>query len=282
LNISFSASGDYVAIGNGTSPCGTTLNANAKCTIGVTFHPHTNGSTNGSVTVTFNGSLSPQILALSGTGSGGATAPLTFAPATLSIASTVVGATSPAKTVTVTNTSAGSITLSPLSASGDFTAMGSGVSPCGGLLGAGAKCTFTVSFSPSYSGSTKGAVTIADTAPVSPQVYNVSGIGVLPVSLSPASLTFAAQAVGTSSPAKPVMLTNNLSTTLSISGIVASGDYSISTGTNACGTMVLSLQKCTIYVVFSPTMTGSIKGAVTVTYTGSFSPQEVKLTGTGQ
>jgi hypothetical protein len=39
---------------------------------------------------------------------------------------------------------------------------------------------------------------------------------------------------------------------------------------------------CTIYVVFSPTVTGSIKGAVTVTYSGSFSPQEVKLTGTGQ
>jgi hypothetical protein len=282
LSISFSASGDYVAVGNGTSPCGSTLNANAKCTIGVTFHPHSNGSTNGSVAVTFNGSLSPQILALSGTGSGGATAPLTFSPASLSIASTLVGTTSPAKTVTVTNTGATSITLSSLSASGDFAAMGSGTSPCGGALAAGAKCTFTVTFSPSYSGSTKGSVTITDTAPVSPQVYDVSGTGVLPVSLSPSSLTFPAQTVGTSSPAKTVMLTNNLSTMLTITGIVASGDYSISTGTNACSGTLLSLKKCTIYVVFSPTATGSIKGAVTVTYTGSFSPQEVKLTGTGQ
>jgi hypothetical protein len=137
LTISFSASGDYVAIGNGTSPCGTTLLANAKCTVGVTFAPHSNGSANGAVTVTFNGSLSPQILALSGTGSGGAAAPLSFSPASLSFSSTVVGATSPTKTVTVTNTSAGSITLSPLSASGDFTALGSGTSPCGGLLTAG-------------------------------------------------------------------------------------------------------------------------------------------------
>jgi hypothetical protein len=273
LSISFSASGDYVAVGNGTSPCGSTLNANAKCTIGVTFHPHSNGSTNGSVAVTFNASLSPQLLALSGTGSGGATAPLTFSPASLSIASTPVGTTSAPKTVTVTNSSASSVTLSPLSASGDFAAMGSGASPCGGALAAGAKCTFTVTFSPVYSGATKGSVTITDTAPVSPQVYDVTGTGVLPVSLSPASLTFPAQPVGTTSAAKTVTLTNNLSTTLSITGIAASGDYSISTGTNACTNTVLSLKKCTIYVVFSPTVTGSIKGAVTVTYSGSFSPQ---------
>src|SRR4029077_735639 len=233
-----------------------------------------NGSTNGSVAVTFNASLSPQLLALSGTGSGGATASLTFSPASLSIANTLVGTTSAPKTVTVTNSSASSVTLSPLSASGDFTAMGSGASPCSGALAAGAKCTFTVTFSPVYSGATKGSVTITDTAPVSPQVYDVTGTGVLPVSLSPASLTFPAQPVGTTSAAKTVTLTNNLSVSLSIGGIAASGDYSISTGTNACTNTVLSTKKCTIYVVFSPTVTGSIKGAVTVTYSGSFSPQE--------
>jgi hypothetical protein len=35
-------------------------------------------------------------------------------------------------------------------------------------------------------------------------------------------------------------------------------------------------------VKFSPTTTGAVSGVVTVTYAGGFSPQAVKLTGTGQ
>lgn len=77
-------------------------------------------------------------------------------------------------------------------------------------------------------------------------------------------------------------LTNNQSVTLDISGIVASGDYAItSDGTTPCGASVPALGKCTFGVEFAPSSTGKIKGVVTLSTNASGSPQEVKLTGTG-
>ena len=213
LTIGLSASGDYALVGNGTTPCGISLAGKAKCTMSVTFSPKFNGSINGAVTVTYNANLSPQNVALSGTGSGGPTSPLTFSPPSLSFSSQLVGTTSASKTVTVTNSSTSSVTLSTLSTSGNYTVAGSGTNPCpGNTLAAGATCAFTVAFSPSINAPIKGAVTITDNTSVSPQVYNLSGAAVLPLSFSPTSLTFAAQTVGTTSAPKTVTLTNNQNT----------------------------------------------------------------------
>ncbi len=237
----------------------------------------------GAVILTHNAAYSPQTVALSGTGSGGATAPLKFSPATLSFTNQLVGTTSAAKTVTVTNSSASAVIISPLTTSGNYAVAGSGTSPCGGSLAAAAKCTFTVTFSPTINGTVKGSVTVATNAPVTPQIYGLSGTAVFPVTLAPASLTFAAQTVGTTSAAQTVTLTNNQNAVLSITSVVASGQYSaVGGGTTPCGATVPALGKCTLSVTFTPAQTGSIKGAVTVTHGAANSPQVVGLTGTGQ
>jgi hypothetical protein len=153
-------------------------------------------------------------------------------------------------------------------------------------LGAGATCTMTVTFNPTINGTIKGAVAIANSTAVNPQIYNVSGAAVLPLTFSPASLTFAAQLVGSTSAAKTVTLTNNASTGMSSIGFVASGDYAaFATGGTPCGASLGAHAKCTIGVTFTPSATGAIKGSVTVTYSGvapSFSPQGMSLTGTGK
>jgi Abnormal spindle-like microcephaly-assoc'd, ASPM-SPD-2-Hydin/Beta-propeller repeat/Cep192 domain 4 len=283
LSIGFTASGNYTANGSGTNPCGVSLGAHAKCTMSVIFTPTANGSINGAVTVTYNSQFSPLEVALSGTGSGAPTSPLTFSPAALSFTSQLIGTTSAVKVVTVTNSSTNAVTINTLSATGDYTATPGSTNPCGGALAAGAKCTFNVSFSPSVNATIKGAVVIPDSSNVSPQIYNLSGSGVLPLTMSPASLTFSAQSVGTISASKTVTLTNNQSTTLTLNGLSGTGDYSVAPGgTLPCGGTIAAHGKCTMNVTFAPTAKGTIKGVVTITHDANGSPQVVGLTGTGQ
>jgi TOBE domain len=106
---------------------------------------------------------------------------------------------------------------------------------------------------------------------------------VLPLGLTPSSITFAARTPGTTSSPVTVTLTNNQSTALTIS-FAASGQYkTIPSGTAPCGTSLAAHANCTLSVTFSPTVGGTIKGVVTATYSGApFSPLEVKLSGTGQ
>jgi hypothetical protein len=286
LSIAYAASADYTVNAAGTTPCGNSLSGKTKCTLSVTFTPSQNGAANGALTVTYNDSFSPQEVSLSGTGAGGATSPLSFSPASLAFAAQLLGTTSLIKPVTITNNSASSITLAgSLPTSGNFSAQGSGTTPCPGatLAAAGGKCTFTVSFSPSINGSIKGAVVIADNAAVSPQIYNLSGTGALPLTFAPASLTFPAQAVGTTSAAQTVTVTNNQSTAVNIA-FAASGTFAVATNiSGGCGGTLSGLGKCKFAVSFTPSKTGTIQGVVTVTYSGSsLSPQVLKVTGTGQ
>lgn len=280
ISLNPSASADY-SITGGT--CGASLAAAAKCTITVTFTPTSNGTIDGALAIATNGALSPQIVALSGTGTGGPTLPLTFSPATLSFSSTGIGATSAAKTITVTNSSSGSVSITAIGASVDYAAAGSGTSPCGGALAAAAKCTLAVTFSPSNTKAIKGAVAIATSDAGSPQIIDVTGTGALPVTLAPASLAFGTQAVGTTSAAKTVTLTNDSGAAVTISSLVASGDFSATpSGTKPCGTTVAAGAKCTFSVTFTPNVTGAVSGAATVTDSAPLSPAVLALSGTGQ
>lgn len=286
LSIAYAASADYTAVPGTTNPCGSSLVAKAKCTLTVTFTPSQNGGTSGAVTVSYGSTFSPLELALSGSGTGGATSSLSFSPASLSFAAQLLGTTT-SKLVTVTNNSASPVTISStgLATTGNYSVQGSGTTPCPGatLAAAGGKCTFTVSFAPTISGTIKGSVSIANDAAVTPQVYNTSGISTLPLTFSPASLTFAVQTVGTTSALNTVSVTNHLSSSVSIT-FVPSGDYAVTTAIpNGCGSTLSALAKCSFAVSFTPSKTGPVLGVVTVTYSGSsFSPQVVKLTGTGQ
>lgn len=280
MTLTASASADYSVTG-GT--CGSSLAGGASCTVVVTFAPQYKGTIKGALVLTTNSAFSPLTVGLSGAATGGPKVPLKLSPASLSFSSTGIGATAAAKTITVTNKGTGTLTINSISASANFTAIGSGSTPCGGALAKSASCTLSVTFTPSDTGSAKGALAIATTGPGSPQIAALSGTGAVPVPLSPTSLSFSAQAVGTTSAPKTVTLTNNSGGTLSISSLVASGDYSaVPSGGTPCGATVASGATCTFSVTFSPNLKGSISGAVTVTNSAPLSPAVMKLTGTGQ
>jgi hypothetical protein len=285
LSFSFSASGNYAVSSTGTT-CGATLAAKAKCNIAVTFTPTANGSINGVVTVTDAAGFSPELIALSGTGSGAGTAPLTFTPSALNFPAQAVGTTSNAQTLTVKNSSTSSLTLNTIASSGDFSATGSGSKPCTAALNlaAGASCTLAVKFSPANgaSGVINGAVILSDTATINQQVVDAKGTAVLPLSFSPASLTFATQTVGTTTAAQTVTLTNNLSSAVS-PAISGSGDFAVVPGgATPCGATLAAKGHCTFTVTFTPSAVGTRAAAITVTDSAVPAVQTSAVSGTGQ
>jgi hypothetical protein len=102
-----------------------------------------------------------------------------------------------------------------------------------------------------------------------------------PVSVSPLTMTYKVQAVGTSSKAETVIVTNDEKTTLAI-GTVAlggtdSGDFVLK---NGCGSSLLTGANCTLTITFKPTATGT--RTATVSITDGAGMQTVSLTGTGK
>src|SRR5437016_6052174 len=110
---------------------------------------------------------------------------ITLTPKAIAFGPQAVGTTSAVQTVTVKNTSTSkALAITSISVSGDFPNSTS----CGSSLAAGATCTINVSFSPGAVGSIAGAITILDDASPNPQVVNLTGKAVTPVTLSRATL----------------------------------------------------------------------------------------------
>ena len=97
------------------------------------------------------------------------------------------------------------------------------------------------------------------------------------VKLSPTSLTFGQQVVGTTSPTQKVTLVNTGTSVLNITSITASSGFKVS---NTCQGSVLPGKSCLLSVSFSPTVAGTITGSVTIKDNALGSPQSVSLTGT--
>ncbi len=101
-------------------------------------------------------------------------------------------------------------------------------------------------------------------------------------SVSPTSLAFGNQTVGTTSAAQSVTLSNTGSSTLTISSITFTGtNASDFAQTNTCGSSLAANTNCTIHVTFTPAATGSRSATLSVTDNASNSPQTTSLSGTG-
>ena len=97
-------------------------------------------------------------------------------------------------------------------------------------------------------------------------------------SLSPTSLAFGSQNVGTRSAAQSVTLANSGSGALTVSGVTVTGNY---VQTNNCPATLAVNASCTIQVTFSPSTTGSLPGQLSISDNPSGSAQSAALSGTG-
>ena len=198
----------------------------------------------------------------------------------LTYANQVVATSSASQTVTLSNTSALALNISSIVITGTNATDFAQTHTCGASLSPGASCTISLTFKPTQVGSRAASVTITDNAAVSPQQIALSGTGVTsgPNATLAASLTFAAQTVGTASSAQSVTLINYGRATLGITRIATSGDFS---QTHTCGSSLAVLASCTISVTFTPTQQGSRAGTLSITDNAPGSPQTVSLSGTG-
>ena len=118
-----------------------------------------------------------------------------------------------------------------------------------------------------------------DNAAKSLPTFSLAGTLSSPVTVSPARLTFASGAVGTTSGAQTVTLTNHLNTSLPVSPAVATGDYVVAS--NTCGASVGPGRSCTVGVTFTPTGVGVRTGTLTLPSRALGSPSLVALSGAG-
>jgi hypothetical protein len=103
------------------------------------------------------------------------------------------------------------------------------------------------------------------------------------VALTPATLTFDAQTVGTTSAPKPITLQNTGSASLAISTVSFVGTNPASfLQTNNCGTALAAGAQCTISVSFKPVSKGPRTASLTLTDNAAGSPQKAPVNGTGK
>jgi len=259
-----------------TNTCGSSVPPQGSCTITVTFTPTEIGPRTASVTITDNAADSPQQIALSGTGVvSGPNA--TLSPTSLTFPTQLVGTTSPAQSVTLSDYGTATLSISSISIKGADPGDFAQTNNCGSSLAPGASCTMNITFKPKQGGSRTATLSVADNAPGSPQTASLSGTGTV-VKLVPTSLYFSCHDEPKTCPPPPqtVTLTNVGSTTLNITSITATPNPPFSE-TNNCDSSVGAGQSCTITVTFNSSTRGSFSGAVSISDNGGGSPQQVSL-----
>ena len=104
-------SGDFTQTNN----CGTAVAAGSNCTINVSFAPTVRGIRNGNLTITSNAASSPNVVPLSGTGTGPTAV---ISAASLTFGNQLLGTTSTAQMVTVSNLGDSALIFASITASG--------------------------------------------------------------------------------------------------------------------------------------------------------------------
>lgn len=157
------------------------------------------------------------------------------------------------------------------------------INECVDEIGPSAMCVVEITFSPMGEGKRLGEFLVtyqasSDGKPFNLQPVALNGIGSLPdLSISSTQICFPAQRVFTTSPSQTITLTNNSPTDITITKIVASGDFPLET---PIFPQALKPKESTVIVVtFKPTQEGKASGMLTIFSNSRGSPQDVYLSG---
>jgi Abnormal spindle-like microcephaly-assoc'd, ASPM-SPD-2-Hydin/Beta-propeller repeat len=290
ISITGANSGDFSAVD--PAPCLASISPGLSCGFEMQFNPSVVGPEGAFLTLTDNAPGNPHVLALVGIGAG----PLALlSPSSINFGSVPVG-TTPSQGITLTNTGAGTPTLqiSSIGVSGNnVSEFPLSADTCPTSLAPGVSCGFSITFTPSAVGTFTAALNVTDNSGIiSNAVQTVSFTGTATaaaplLNISPTALTFAAQAVGSTSGNQAVTVANQGSGTLNISaiGVTGSGASSfgiVPAGSNPCpssGTLASSAS-CTVTINFTPLSGGTKSASLSLTDNASGSPQTIFLTGT--
>jgi hypothetical protein len=264
---------------NTTCPTGGgTVAIGSVCIIEIDFAPQTSGSKSATVNFIDNAAGSPQSISLSAM----AIAPtLQISPTAINFAPQSVGTASPSQPITLSNSGTSPVTINGFSVNGanagDFTENAN----CSSVLGAGATCQITVIFKPIAAGNRSASISIADNAAGNPHSVALTGAATqTTVSLSPLSISFTNQLVGTASQPVAVTLTNSgtgalMTTSISFSGANPADFLEQDT----CKSTIAPAAECTVNVTFRPAAVGARSANLVLGDNAANSPQSIPVTG---
>jgi hypothetical protein len=270
INISaVSVTGDF----SQTSNCIGTLAAQAACTITVTFVPTTESDRYGQLSITHDGTGSPQQASLHGLGQNY----LHLTPSPVDFGHQAVGSTSGWHYLSVGNNSNIAVTISSITVSDSVFAIAQ--NPCPTPLQPFFGCALQFTFTPGSPGLHRATVTVTTSNPASTETATLQGIGDGPeIALSAQSLDFGTVELGAAPRSRTVYVTNSGTTDVTVSSIFASGDFS---ETNTCPVKLAAEEQCSIAVSFKPSATGARSGNLSIAANVNSSPRTVSLTGNG-
>jgi Bacterial Ig-like domain (group 2)/Galactose oxidase, central domain len=110
----------------------------------------------------------------------------------------------------------------------------------------------------------------------------LNATGIAPVAVTPASLTFPARTVGTTSGARIITVKNNLLTAMTGISIIYNNSAEFPQSATTCGPTLNPGASCTIRIKFKPNATGIRSGTLFLVDSAATSPQTVIFTGTGR
>jgi FG-GAP-like repeat/Abnormal spindle-like microcephaly-assoc'd, ASPM-SPD-2-Hydin len=207
---------------------------------------------------------------------------LISAPSSLTFSQQPINTTSASQNVTLTNSGQAALAISKVTITGTNATDYAETNTCGATLAINASCQVSITFTPTAQGTRTAALSVTDNAPGSPQLIGLSGqtTPAPALTLSPSSITFPGQYVGTSGLPQTITATNTGDATLTISAVSTSTkDFGV---LNACGGSLSAGSSCSIGVFFDPTVSGTRSGTLTITDNAGGSPQSVSLSGNGE
>jgi phospholipase C len=261
----------YCSAGTVLNPQSADGSCTPGCSVCVTYVPNGTGKRTGKITFVDSDPSSPQSAALSGLGS---LIELSPAPSALAFPNTPLGSSNTLP-VTLTNTGTTAVTINSITTVDDYTTSNN----CGTSVAAQGTCTINVAFTPTVSGVRPGALTVVSSDPASPRRVDLvaNGLGIL---LSPQTIRFGTQAVGTTSAAQTVTITNENPTAVLMGNLIPTDDFIVSA--NNCPASLATKKSCTIQIKFSPDEVGAVTGDVYISDSDVASPQFVSVSGTGK
>lgn len=186
LNISaVQITGDF----SQTNTCGNPVAVGSNCTIQITFKPTALGKRLGMVTLVDNDPAGSAKVSL--VGFGGQSAGVSLSPQRLNFGGEIVGTSSSAMTVTVTNVGNLTLNVASVGVTGDY----SQTNNCSSAIAPSGTCAIQVTFSPTASGPRNGLLTITDNSFTSPEMIPLTGtasdfsLSVAPSSSNTATIT---------------------------------------------------------------------------------------------
>jgi hypothetical protein len=204
------------------------------------------------------------------------------APGGLSFPQQGINSTSPAQSVTLSNSGNAALAVSSITIGGSNAGDYAQSNNCGTSVGANATCQINVTFTPTALATRNAILSISDNAPGSPQTVNLTGVTPAAplLTLSPTSITFPGQYVGTSGLPQTVTATNTGNAALSITSVATSSlDFGV---LNTCGSSLAAGASCSIGVFFDPAGPGARSGTLNLVDNASDRQQTVALSGMGQ